>query len=164
MARDPLTIALPTRRATIRLARALSRALERGDVVVLEGPLGAGKTFFARAVCRALGVPHERPITSPTFALVNEHEGSLPILHADLYRLGEASELTELDLAEQREGAVLLVEWGERFAPLLAQDGLLVELDLAGGARSARISAKGPRGEALLDALRPLSGARGIGA
>jgi tRNA threonylcarbamoyladenosine biosynthesis protein TsaE len=151
---DPIEIALPTRRATRRLAAAIGAALAPGDLVVLEGDLGAGKTFLVRGIARALGVPSSVRITSPTFALVNEHSGRVPIVHADLYRLGDASELTELGLVE-RVGAefVVLVEWGERFADELGDAGLWVFLSLTAEGRSATLVARGAQGEALLERI-----------
>lgn len=110
---------LPTRKATIRLARRVAKLVRPGDLLLLEGPLGAGKTFFARALLRALGVPAAVSVPSPTFALVQRYAGEQGVvLHADLYRLrDEANPLASahaLALREDREdGAVLLVEWGE---------------------------------------------------
>lgn len=160
-----MQLELPTRRSTIRLARALAEQLEGGDLVVLSGDLGAGKTFFARALCRALGVPPSIPITSPTFTLVHEHEGRLPIAHADAYRLGGGAgdagaidELAQLGLRDQRaEGALLLVEWGETFVEALGGDALMIHLlapaDPVASGRAALMSATGPRGAAVLAEL-----------
>ncbi|MDI1433350.1 tRNA (adenosine(37)-N6)-threonylcarbamoyltransferase complex ATPase subunit type 1 TsaE [Polyangium sorediatum] len=147
-------VPLPTRRATIRLARAVAAALRPGDLLILSGDLGAGKTFFTRALCRALGVPSAEPITSPTFTLVHEHAGSLPIAHADLYRIGDEEELVQLGLRDRRgEGAVLVVEWGAPYAAALGGDALLITFEVAAdGARRARIEAEGGRSAALLAA------------
>ncbi len=151
----PLEIALPTRRATRRLGAALGAALAPGDLVVLEGGLGAGKTFLVRAVARALGVPAEVPVTSPTFALVHELPARVPLVHSDLYRLVSADELVELGLVERvGHDAVVLIEWGERFLPSLGRDGLLVRLEVdALAGRRATIAPIGPRGAALIEAL-----------
>jgi tRNA threonylcarbamoyladenosine biosynthesis protein TsaE len=140
-----LTVPLPTRRATIRLARALAPQLQPSDLVVLEGDLGAGKTFFTRALARALGVPREVPVTSPTFALVHELEGArLRVAHADLYRLGDDAELEPLGLRDARgDGALLVVEWGARWAGALGGDALLIHL-AAGPPRRATVTATGP--------------------
>ncbi len=127
----PHDVALPTRRATVRLARRLAPALARGDLLVLSGPLGAGKTFFARALCRALGVPHHVPVTSPTFALVHEYAGRVPVLHVDLYRLGGPDEVEQLGLRERRDDAVMLVEWGEPFADPLGGGPLRVAFSVS---------------------------------
>jgi tRNA threonylcarbamoyladenosine biosynthesis protein TsaE len=148
---EPIDLSLPTRRATRRLAAAIGGALTPGDMVVLEGDLGSGKTFLVRGIARALGVPSRVRVTSPTFALVNEHSGRVPIVHADLYRLADASDLTEVGLSERVGGeAVVLVEWGERFADELGHAGLWVFLSLAAEGRSATLLARGDSGRALL--------------
>jgi tRNA threonylcarbamoyladenosine biosynthesis protein TsaE len=151
-----LEVALPTRRATTRLACAIARAVRPGDLLILKGDLGAGKTFFARALARALGVPHEVPVTSPTFTLVHEFDAAIPLVHADAYRLGGARELTELGLVERRkEGALLVVEWGEPYLQDLGGDALVIELGSPPdrtGERVARLRATGQRSRELLDA------------
>lgn len=151
---DALDVPLPSRRATIRLAQALAPALRGGDLVLLEGDLGAGKTFFTRALCRALGVPRDVRVTSPTFALVQELEGRLRIAHADLYRLGDTDELGPLGLRDARgEGALLVVEWGGPHAAELGGDALTIRLGL-GEPRVARVTATGPESAERLVALR----------
>jgi tRNA threonylcarbamoyladenosine biosynthesis protein TsaE len=142
---------LPSRRATIHLAERLAPALQAGDLVVLEGDLGAGKTFFARALCRALGVPPTLPVTSPTFTLIHEYDGRLPIRHADLYRLHGPEELDPLGLREQRaEGALLLVEWGTPYVEALGGDALVLSLRVSpAGERTAECRGGGARGDAL---------------
>ena len=145
---------LPTRRATRRLGSALASELRVGDVVVLEGPLGAGKTFLARAIARGLGVAPGVPVQSPTFALVHELPARLPLLHADLYRLSSPSELSELGLDEAHGAAITLVEWGARFGDALAPDRLEITLARPIDAyRSAAFVAHGARAHALLAAL-----------
>ncbi len=109
---------LASRRDTVHLAKRVAAALRPGDLVVLEGSLGAGKTFLARAIARALGV-ESHGIGSPTFTLVHEYSSRKGLLlHVDLYRLLDApdrlaSEVARLGLRERRaEGAIVLVEWG----------------------------------------------------
>lgn len=149
----PLTRLLPTKAATIALAAELAPLLAAGDLLLLEGPLGAGKTFFARALLRALGVGDDARVTSPTFTLVNEYETDPKLLHADLYRLSDDQRgVRELGLLEQRDdGSLLVVEWGLAFERLLGGDALV--LTLGRQPRSAAFSATGPRGERLLEAL-----------
>lgn len=151
-----IEVPLPTRRETRRFGARLASSFRPGDVVFLEGPLGAGKTFLVRAIARALGVPSREPITSPTFALVHEIEsGRVPIVHADLYRLSDPGELDLLGLPEAITRSIALIEWGERFADAIAVDGLVIELagrDLEHG-RRARLRSRGPRGEAILRGL-----------
>ena len=150
---------LPTRRATLRVAQRLAAALAPGDLVLLEGDLGAGKTYFARAVGRALGIPHDVAITSPTFTLVHEYEtprGHFPLVHADLYRLADPDDLHELGLREARAaGAVVMAEWAARFAEELGDDGILLQWEMQpGGQRRIRTEARGPRGALLVRAAR----------
>lgn len=150
-----LTIDLPSRRATRRLGRSLAPLLSPGDVVWLEGELGAGKTFFARGLLRALGVPEAVPVTSPTFALVHEHDGRVPIRHLDLYRLDAAAELDDLGIEEALEGAVVVIEWGARFRDAIAPRGIEIALEVGEGDRGRRaiVRAIDARGEEIVAAL-----------
>jgi tRNA threonylcarbamoyladenosine biosynthesis protein TsaE len=156
-----MKIPLATRRATIHLARRIAPLLVAGDLLVLKGDLGAGKTFFARALCRALGVPSNARVTSPTFTLVHEYEARLPILHADAYRLAGAPELAALGLREARAGgALVIVEWGEPYVAALGGDALILDLS-APPDRAAELAATGPRSRALLEAItRSIEGAK----
>jgi tRNA threonylcarbamoyladenosine biosynthesis protein TsaE len=128
--------------------------------VILAGELGAGKTFFVRALARALDVADAR-VTSPTFALVHEYTGRLAIAHADLYRLRAEAELAELGLESFREeGRLLVVEWGEAYAEALGGDALSLRLTLE--PRRALVSATGVRSREILERLaessEPLDG------
>jgi len=113
---------------THALAAAVARLATAGDVVVLAGEMGAGKTAFAQGFGAAFGV--REPMTSPTFTLVHSHPvGRLTLHHADLYRLGTQHEVADLALAELAEAdGVLLVEWGDVVAASLG-DHLLVRLE-----------------------------------
>lgn len=147
-----LRIALPSRRATRKLAEALASELQRGDLVILSGELGAGKTFFVRGLARKLGLLWPEPVTSPTFALIQELETSPPVVHADLYRLTAAGQVVDLGLEPMRENAALIVEWGAAYAAALGGDAL--EIRLSRPPRHADISASGSRSSALLRALQ----------
>jgi tRNA threonylcarbamoyladenosine biosynthesis protein TsaE len=153
-------VPLPTRRSTVRLGHALARALEPGDLVILSGELGAGKTFLVRALLRALGLPERERVTSPTFALVNDYDvGGRRVAHADLYRLADASELPHLGLRDRRaHGAILLVEWGEPHEAALGGDALTVRIEL-GPPRVARLSASGARASGLAATVLATAGA-----
>jgi tRNA threonylcarbamoyladenosine biosynthesis protein TsaE len=116
---------------TRRLAAALAHGARRGDVVVLAGRLGAGKTTFAQGFARGLGVLG--PVTSPTFTLVRQYPCALgQLVHADVYRMGSLSEVDDLGLAELAEGGVALVEWGDVAEPALAPVAWTVRLEPAG--------------------------------
>jgi tRNA threonylcarbamoyladenosine biosynthesis protein TsaE len=143
---------LPTRRATVRLARRLAPLLEAGDLVVLSGELGAGKTFLVRALCRTLGLSERVRVTSPTFSLVHEHDTRPPVVHADLYRLETRDSVRDLGLVHQRDdGRLVLVEWGEPYVDVLGGDALVVALTR--DPRTAEIRATGPRGAQIVAAL-----------
>ena len=151
-----LELDLSTEADTLALARALAEVVQGGDVIGLEGGLGAGKTTFTRGAVHGLGVPEETPVTSPTFALLHQYEGRLPIVHADLYRLGDAVELEELGIEELLEdGAVLFVEWGRKFSEIAERTSLWVDLEIVSDvARRARLQPQGARGDAIIGALR----------
>ena len=130
--------------------------MRAGDVVGLVGPLGAGKTTFAQGIARGLEVPAERHVASPTFALVNQHPGRVPFVHADLYRINHASEIAELGLTEAYDYAAAAIEWLDRFPGVAPDDRLEIEISAifdtdGGGAGARRIVARGtgPRGAAV---------------
>lgn len=146
------SVELATRRATLHLARRVAQHVKVGDLVILVGPLGAGKTFFVRGLARALGLPSSEPVTSPTFALVQELPTKVPVVHSDLYRLTKADEVEHLGLRQARETACLFVEWGKPFIAALGGDALVLELTRS--PRFAHFSATGERSRELLAALR----------
>ncbi|HET7541079.1 MAG TPA: tRNA (adenosine(37)-N6)-threonylcarbamoyltransferase complex ATPase subunit type 1 TsaE [Polyangiaceae bacterium] len=152
MTSSELKFDLPTRRTTQKLAQLLAPSLAESDLLILTGPLGSGKTFFVRALCRALGLPSTQRVTSPTFTLVQEYETAPPLAHADLYRLTGPEQLRELGLDAQRdEGRVLVVEWGEPYVEQLGGDAL--QLSFALEPRRVAVSATGRRSRAILAAL-----------
>ena len=126
------SVALPDEDATRRLAVDIANALQPGDLVTLSGDLGAGKTTFARALIRHLAGDETIEVPSPTFTLMQVYElPQFPVVHADLYRLSGAAELSELGFDDLPEGAVVLVEWPDRAAGFLPPDRLDVALTLA---------------------------------
>ncbi len=125
-------VELPGAADTEALGERIAADLGAGDLVVLAGPLGAGKTVFVRGLARGLGV--QGPITSPTFVIAREHRAlpggaGVPLVHVDAYRLGGVAELDDLDLDTDLAEAVVAVEWGEGVAERLAERHLLVRLD-----------------------------------
>ena len=143
---------------TRALGRRLARFLRPGDVVLLQGPLGAGKTALAQGIGAGLKVGST--VSSPTFVLCVLHEGATRLYHADLYRLTSADEVEDLHLDDQARDGVLLVEWPERGLDALPAAHLLVVLDPVEGKPKERritIVAAGDRYERVLDGL----GARG---
>jgi tRNA threonylcarbamoyladenosine biosynthesis protein TsaE len=108
----------------------LGACLRTGDLVLLEGPLGAGKTTFVRGVARGCG--SEAVVASPTFQLVRLYAGRVQLAHVDLYRLGSDAELADLGLEELLDQGAVVVEWGER---LLAHGGALIRFEQLGGDR-----------------------------
>jgi tRNA threonylcarbamoyladenosine biosynthesis protein TsaE len=140
---------------TQALAARLGRAMQVGDVLALVGPLGSGKTTFAQGLALGLGVAADRHVASPTFALVNEHPGRVPFLHADLYRINDPAELAELGLDEAFDRTAAALEWADRFPQALPADCLTIEFFAPDdGTRRLRIKPRGSRALALADALR----------
>ena len=117
-----------------------------GDVIVLVGDLGAGKTTFVQGMGRALGV--REPITSPTFVISRVHEGErgMRLIHIDAYRIASGHELDDLDLDVELESGIAVVEWGDRHAERLAADRLVISIDaLANDDREVQIHGIGGR-------------------
>lgn len=143
------------------LATAVAALARPGDIIVLAGDLGAGKTAFVQGFGRGLGVVQR--ITSPTFTLVHVYEdGRLPVHHLDVYRLDQLSEALDLGLAEMLdEGGVVLIEWGDAITPVLPHDYLEVRITFGAGDddRQLAFRAVGPRwvgrGDALVATLEP---------
>lgn len=149
------------------IAAAIAGVIRGGDIVLLSGEMGAGKTAFTTGFARGLGVADDEPVSSPTFTLTHTHQsGRLPMVHADLFRLGSTGEVADLGLREQADmGAVVLVEWGDVVADAFG-DALLVELvadDDDDNMRNITVVAHGPRWvsrwESLKRALAPWSDA-----
>lgn len=140
---------------TRRLGERLARLLRPGDVILLQGELGAGKTCFAQGIGRGLRV--RQPVKSSSFVLVNEYEGRLRVYHADLFRLDDPQEVADLALEETAADGLLLVEWPERALSELPQEHLLVRFEMT-GTRSRRLTleGRGSRYEALLAEFRSL--------
>lgn len=111
------------------MARALAGALRAGDLVVLQGGLGGGKTAFVQGACGALGVGEA--VTSPTFAIVQEYDAPIPVVHVDVYRLDTMQEVHDLGFDEFVDaGRITFVEWGDRIATSLPADHVVVHIDL----------------------------------
>jgi tRNA threonylcarbamoyladenosine biosynthesis protein TsaE len=145
-----------TERDTERLAAAFAQVLQPGDALALTGDLGAGKTAFVRYLARALGVPENQAVTSPTFTLQNiYHHGRLKLVHVDLYRLAGLEELEALGAEDWRApDCVLLVEWAEKGLEILGPDCLRVEIEIGlDEERVFQLRATGPRSEELLRLL-----------
>ncbi|NGO51222.1 tRNA (adenosine(37)-N6)-threonylcarbamoyltransferase complex ATPase subunit type 1 TsaE [Allomesorhizobium camelthorni] len=134
---------LPDERATTMLGADLALALRAGDVLALEGDLGAGKTTLARGLIRALAGDPELEVPSPTFTLVQAYEGRIPVHHFDLYRLASAAELNELGFDDAVAQGAALVEWPDRAVGRLPESAVHVELTHQDAGRLARITGKG---------------------
>jgi tRNA threonylcarbamoyladenosine biosynthesis protein TsaE len=156
--RLPTTTRIETDTAMRDLGRQLAGLLRAGDLVILAGPLGAGKTTLVQGIGAGLGV--RGPVTSPTFVIARVHpvvSGSGPALvHADAYRLGSISEVDDLDLDADVAAAVTVVEWGAGLAEGLAQDRLeiSIEPDADSDVRTVRLNGHGARwNDALMEAV-----------
>lgn len=163
----PLDLPLADLAATRRLGERLAAALRPGDLVVLSGPLGAGKTSLTQGL--AAGLQVGGTVTSPTFVLARRHRGPVPLLHVDAYRLRDggarALDLADLDLEDALEEGVVVVEWGEGLIEELSPSRLAVVLSRPGGdaatgaggegGRTAQVRAYGPRWSSVPGAAAP---------
>jgi tRNA threonylcarbamoyladenosine biosynthesis protein TsaE len=144
---------------TREAAAALAELLIPGDVVSLTGDLGAGKTAFVQGAAKALGV--DEPVSSPTFVLVREYRGEMPIYHVDVYRLDRLQEVHDLGFEDFLDpGGVVFVEWGDAIESLLPDNHLRIDLHTEDDdTRRLHVSARGPawapRWERLESVLQP---------
>lgn len=152
-----ITVLSSSPKDTGRLAVGLSNMAVGGDVLVLVGDLGAGKTAFSKAYGKALGV--EEPMTSPTFTLAREYEGRLMLHHLDVYRLEQMAEVLDLDLPELLEsGGVVLIEWGDAIMPMLPADYIEIRFTFGEGDddRQIDLNLVGPRWVARAEQIEAL--------
>jgi tRNA threonylcarbamoyladenosine biosynthesis protein TsaE len=151
---DPCRRVTGSAEETERLGEGLAGGLAAGDVLVLSGPLGAGKTRFVAGLARGLGARSR--VRSPSFTLLNEYRAALPLFHLDLYRL-EGAEVDGLGLEEALEQGVLAAEWGEKLPAALRREALVVDFEILSAAeRALTASAAAGRGLELLGRWRGL--------
>lgn len=138
-----ITFTCPGPGDTANLAARLAALLRPGDVLILSGQLGSGKTLFAGGIAAGLGV--EEPVTSPSYVLVREYRsGFLPLIHADLYRVRTRNEFDDLDLIAQAVEGVLVIEWGDVVEVDLPADHLRIDFEVC--ADEVREITMSPRG------------------
>jgi tRNA threonylcarbamoyladenosine biosynthesis protein TsaE len=149
-------LSVPTATQMRGLGRRLGTLLRAGDLVVLTGPLGAGKTTLAAGIGEGLGV--RGPVTSPTFVIARVHpstDGGPDLVHADAYRLGSRAEVDDLDLDADLERSVTVVEWGEGLVEELADSHLEVTIAMGpGDSRAVRLVGRGERWAAVTQSAR----------
>jgi tRNA threonylcarbamoyladenosine biosynthesis protein TsaE len=139
-------VKISTAQEMFGLGQQLGSQLRAGDLILLNGPLGAGKTVFVQGIGAALGI---NEVTSPTFVISRIHKGALSLIHVDAYRLLESGNaalyLDDLDLDTPRESAVTVIEWGGAESARLSDDRLEIDIDRSAEDRIVTIRAVGPR-------------------
>jgi tRNA threonylcarbamoyladenosine biosynthesis protein TsaE len=143
---DTFEIFTASPQGTLGMGKKLGERLTAGSIIAMSGELGCGKTLLTRGICDGLGVPL-RQVSSPTFVLVNEYRGRLPVFHMDLYRLGtidDGFEIGIMDYFHRAESGVMIIEWAEKMISLLPNDMLRVEFDiLSDRKRKIKFTSKG---------------------
>jgi tRNA threonylcarbamoyladenosine biosynthesis protein TsaE len=149
-----ITFELNSEAETQQLGRALGAVAQPGLVVTLVGNLGAGKTRFVQAAAEGLDIPREA-VNSPTFVLIHEYEGRLPVYHFDTYRLGDIDEFLELGVDEYMSGdGVCFIEWADRMEEVLPRDRLTISFEITGElTRRLTLKAGGRVSQSVLNAL-----------
>ena len=139
------SIELSTLQRTESLGTVLGKIAEPGDIITLAGTLGAGKTALTQFIGRGLGIDPRIYITSPTFSLLHEYQGRIPLYHMDLYRLGSEEEIESLGFPEYFYGhGLTVIEWPERLGSLMPAERLHIELVISGeNSRTAHLDAHG---------------------
>ncbi|NLV91544.1 MAG: tRNA (adenosine(37)-N6)-threonylcarbamoyltransferase complex ATPase subunit type 1 TsaE [Firmicutes bacterium] len=139
------------------IGAALAKALQPGDIIALTGDLGAGKTALVKGIAQGLGV--QEPVTSPTFALVNEYYGQMPVYHFDVYRLEEPEELEDIGYEEYWYGeGITLIEWANLVEDYLPEDVIWITVEKTGAAkRQLVITGQGSRMVNLAENLKDMA-------
>jgi tRNA threonylcarbamoyladenosine biosynthesis protein TsaE len=156
MATGSWTTISTSARTTMSLGRKLARLVQGGEIIGLIGELGTGKTCFVRGFCSGIDVGKEAWVRSPTFTLINEYSGRLPVYHIDLYRVGRREEVESLNLREYLySDGVSLIEWFEYMPADEVDEYLELRLAHAGGSkREITFVAHGERFEKILEKLK----------
>jgi len=149
------TVVSNSSRATMGFGKSLGKLVQGGEIIGLVGELGAGKTCFVRGFAAGAGVGRKAWVRSPTFTLINEYQGRLPVYHIDLYRIGRQDEIEALNLREYLYAdGVSLIEWFEYLPAVEVDDYLQVSIAHAGGAkREITFTAHGERYEQIVRKL-----------
>ncbi|MCE2413631.1 tRNA (adenosine(37)-N6)-threonylcarbamoyltransferase complex ATPase subunit type 1 TsaE [Candidatus Poribacteria bacterium] len=114
------------------LGEKLGKTLKRGDVIALVGDLGTGKTCLTQGIARGVGIARDEVVNSPSYILINEYNGTIPIYHIDLYRLENRAEIAELGLSEYIDGdGICIIEWAERITDSLPETCIKIQITLA---------------------------------
>ena len=139
-----MTLCSSSPEETVRIGRAMGSVLEAGDIVALVGDLGTGKTCLTSGIARGLGVPEAYFITSPTFTLINEYPGRIPLFHLDMYRLSSSADLDDMGMDEYFYGnGVMVIEWAEKIREILPETAIHIFLQHDdGNKRKIEISVK----------------------
>lgn len=112
---------------TKEIGKKLAQQLNKGDIICLKGDLGAGKTLLSKAIAKAFGV--KEPVTSPTFTIIHEYQGRLPLYHFDVYRIHDTDEMYEIGVEEYLYGeGVCLIEWADKIEEILPEESIWIEL------------------------------------
>lgn len=139
-------ITISTPEAMLELGKSIGCRLQAGDLLVLNGPLGAGKTLLTQGIGDALGITG---ITSPTFVISKIHKGKIPLIHVDAYRLIQSENpifsLDDLDLDSEREDAITVIEWGGELAARLSEERLEIFIDRTNDVREVSVIGHGAR-------------------
>jgi len=142
---------------TVKLGQTLGRLLEMGDLVVLAGALGCGKTWFTKGIALGVGVSPREVVTSPSFALMNEYEGDCRLFHMDVYRLETPGTFLDTGLDECFDGrGIVVMEWGDKWPEILPERRLNVAFSIMGeDSRELLMTGEHPRAIEILAELKP---------